>query len=99
MGEHRPLHHDNAEIRRLKLALVRARQASERDGARAAALMSRDNHRLRDQLAELSERCQSAMKTLGFALTAAARDDLSAEEWRDFGQRAFDQLGEPDATN
>ena len=96
MNEAGNLQQAEAEIRRLKLALVRGRQASERDGSKALVAMSKDNHRLRTELADVRERCQGAMKGLGFALTQAATGDITIEEWQDFAQRAFDLLSEPD---
>jgi uncharacterized protein YhfF len=98
MSESMNIEQAKAEIRRLKFALVRARQARERDGDKCVVTLSKDNHRLRTELAEVRERCQSAMKILGFALKESATD-VTVEEWKDFTQRAFDELGEPDTAS
>ena len=79
--------------------LVRARQASERDGAGALATLSNDNHRLRTELDELRNRCQKAMECLGFALRESSTGDVTVEEWRTFGRGAYDQLIEPDGAS
>jgi hypothetical protein len=98
MSESMNLEQAKAEIRCLKLALVRARQARERDGDKSVVTLSRDNHRLRTELAEVRERCQSAMNLIGFALTETVTGEVTIDEWQDFAQRAFDQLSEPDTT-
>jgi hypothetical protein len=84
-----------AKARKRQRFHERAQTASERDGALAFVAMSKDNDRLRNQVADLEGRCKRAIEILGYALRESTTGEVTVEEWRDFVHKAHAQLREP----
>jgi hypothetical protein len=83
---------ETAQVRRLKKALILARQENERLGGKAVAQLSSENARLRTVIEDQNQKIERALRTLNFAVNET---DVSDDEWRDMLARAIQFLRGP----
>jgi hypothetical protein len=82
---------ETVQVRRLKKALILARQENERFGGKAVAQLSSENARLRTVTDDQNQKIERALRTLNFAVD---QTDVSDEELRDMVRRAMHFLSE-----